>query len=274
VDRKTNSICEHDAARFIAVHFWVIHSITQRIFYRHTETSFSASTSILTERLVRDTLCKTQQLRARRVCSPEPDQTRLCHLIGMKVGEMSESRTITKHSNRRLYYPRRRGYLVLDDIYNWVVDGTEFNVIDNDGVDVTRSVLLQVIAAQEGRPNPPMSMGFLLQAIRSHARLAGGPGATFLEQSLKMFHNLHRARKTPANSALANGSRRAKSLAQANYKRWRSVQKQIYQTLANAASRESTLATLGRKSIVPLPVRRLDQRSRRSPRASGVTARR
>ena len=33
---------------------------------------------------------------------------------------MSESRTIRKHSIRLLYYPPRRGYLQLSDIYDWV----------------------------------------------------------------------------------------------------------------------------------------------------------
>ena len=187
---------------------------------------------------------------------------------------MSEPRTIRKHSNRRLYDPSRRGYLVLEDIHRWVVDGTEFNIIDNDKQDVTRSVLFQVIAAQERRSDPPMSIGFLLQAIRSHAGTSGAIGATFLEQSLRLFHTLQRGREAPENNGVANSSKTAKSLAEATYKRWRSVQSQIYQTLANAASPDSAPARLGGKAIAPIPARCLDQPSRRSPRPSGATTRR
>ena len=80
---------------------------------------------------------------------------------------MSESRTIRKHSNRLLYYPPRRGYLQLSDIYDWVAERTEFNIIDNDGNDVTRSVLFHIVSALEGRANPPLTTEFLRAAIRS-----------------------------------------------------------------------------------------------------------
>jgi polyhydroxyalkanoate synthesis repressor PhaR len=189
---------------------------------------------------------------------------------------MRELRTIRKHSNRRLYDPIQMRYVTLDEVHNWVVDGTEFNVVDNDNddKDITRSVLFQIMAARENKADFSMSLGFLLQVIRSHAEISRVMGATFLEQSLKLFHDLQRERSTSDDRAGANLKRRAHRLAELNYERWRSVLKQIYQTVADAGSRQTAPTGLGRNSIVPIPVRQLEHPSKRSPRPPGVTARR
>ena len=187
---------------------------------------------------------------------------------------MPEPRTIRKHSNRRLWDPLRRGYLVLDDIHDLVVTGTEMNVIDNAGSDVTRTILLQVIAAQERRADPSMTTEFLLQAIRSHAESPSGITATFLEQTLRMFNDLPDKRKILQGDAPADNSRTRKSLAGANFKRCRSAEKTINRTLANATSKDgSPPRRLGKLSIL-LTARRPERQSRRSPRPSRVMTRR
>ena len=188
--------------------------------------------------------------------------------------EMPEPRTIRKHSNRRLWDPLRRGYLVLADIQDLVVARTEFNVIDNDRADVTRSELLQVITAQERKADTSMTTEFLLQAIRSHAESPSGMTATFLEQTLRMFNDLPDKRKVLQGDAAADSSRTIKSLATANFKRWRSAEKIINRTLANATSKDgSPPRRLGKFSIL-LTARRPERQSRRSPRPSRVMTRR
>ena len=151
---------------------------------------------------------------------------------------MPEPRIIRKHSNRRLWDPLRRGYLVLADIQDLVVAGTEFNVIDNDRADVTRSELLQVITAQERKADPSMTTEFLLQTIRSHAESPRGMTATFLEQTLRLLHYLSGKREMPGMAA--DNATIARRLAEANYKRWRSVERKIRQVLANATSRDNS----------------------------------
>ena len=151
---------------------------------------------------------------------------------------MPEPRIIRKHSNRRLWDPLRRGYLVLKDIHDLVVTGTEFNVIDNDRADVTRSELLQVITAQERKADTSMTTEFLLQTIRSHAESPSGMTATFLEQTLRLLHDLSGKRKIPGNAA--NNSTIARHLAETNYKRWRSAEKRIRQVLNRMSSQESS----------------------------------
>jgi polyhydroxyalkanoate synthesis repressor PhaR len=149
---------------------------------------------------------------------------------------MPEPRIIRKHSNRRLWDPLRRGYLVLADIQDMVVTGTEFNVIDNDRADVTRSELLQVITAHERRADPSMTTEFLLQTIRSHAESSSGMTATFLEQTLRLLHDLSGKQKIPGKAA--DNSTITRRLAEANYKRWRSVEKMIRRVLNRMSSPE------------------------------------
>jgi polyhydroxyalkanoate synthesis repressor PhaR len=151
---------------------------------------------------------------------------------------MPEPRIIRKHSNRRLWDPLRRGYLVLNDIHDLVVTGTEFNVIDNNRADVTRSELLQVITAQERRADPSMTTEFLLQTIRSHAESPSGMTATFLEQTLRLLHDLSGKQKIRGKAA--DDSTIARHLAEANYKRWRSVEKMIHRVLNQMSSQESS----------------------------------
>jgi polyhydroxyalkanoate synthesis repressor PhaR len=185
---------------------------------------------------------------------------------------MPEPRMIRRHSNRRLWDPQRRGYLVLDDIHDLVVAGTEFNVINNDRADVTRSVLLQVITVLERRADPSLSAEFLLQTIRSHAESPSGMTATFLEQTLRLLPDLSGKLKFPGKAA--DNSTLARRLAGANYQRWRSVETTIRQTLANATSQDELSASRFGKRVGLLPAPRPERPSKRSPRPSGAPARR
>src|SRR5436190_13978658 len=85
---------------------------------------------------------------------------------------MSEPRTIKKYPNRRLYDTVESRYITLADIRRLVVEKVEFLVIDKKTQDdITRTILLQVIAEQEHRSDPLLSREFLAQVIRSY----GGP---------------------------------------------------------------------------------------------------
>jgi polyhydroxyalkanoate synthesis repressor PhaR len=100
---------------------------------------------------------------------------------------MSEPRKIKKYPNRRLYDTVESRYITLADIRRLVIERIDFVVIDKKTQeDITRSILLQVIAEQE-HGEPLMSRDFLSQVIRSY-----GPGVrsvmgSYLDQSLKLF---------------------------------------------------------------------------------------
>src|SRR3984957_5745079 len=82
---------------------------------------------------------------------------------------MSDARTIKKYPNRRLYDTLESRYITLADIRRLVVERIDFVVIDKKSqADITRSILLQVIAEQEHDGEPLMSRDFLSQVIRSY----------------------------------------------------------------------------------------------------------
>jgi len=103
---------------------------------------------------------------------------------------MNEPRTIKKYPNRRLYDTVESRYITLDDIRALVIGRVDFVVIDKRTQgDITRSILLQVIAEQEHGGEPLMSRDFLSQMIRSYGGGMRGVVGSYLEQSLKLFAN-------------------------------------------------------------------------------------
>lgn len=100
---------------------------------------------------------------------------------------MSVQRVIKKYRNRRLYDMAESRYVTLADIRRLVVERIDFVIEDKrDQVDITRSVLLQVIAEQESTGGSPvMSRDFLAQVIRSHGGCLHGSIGNHLEQCLR-----------------------------------------------------------------------------------------
>ncbi|MGQ0833557.1 MAG: polyhydroxyalkanoate synthesis repressor PhaR [Gammaproteobacteria bacterium] len=152
---------------------------------------------------------------------------------------MSEPRVIKKYPNRRLYDTVESRYITLADIRKLVVDRVDFVVIDKKTQeDITRSILLQVIAEQEHGGEPLMSRDFLSQVIRSYGGQMQGMIGSYLEQSLKLFATQQREVRDRVKSVVGIDPVDAvTSIAQKNYQRWRSVQEEIFRTLTGAAGR-------------------------------------
>ncbi len=101
---------------------------------------------------------------------------------------MSESRIIKKYPNRRLYDTVESRYITLADIRRLVLERVEFAVIDKKSqADITRSILLQVIAEQEHGAQPIISREFLSQVIRSYGTSVQSGVAGALEESVRQF---------------------------------------------------------------------------------------
>ena len=101
---------------------------------------------------------------------------------------MNESRVIKKYPNRRLYDTVESRYITLADIRRLVMEKVDFVVIDKKTQeDITRSILLQVIAEQEHVGEPLMSQDFLAQVIRSYGGAMQTFVGSYLEQSLKLL---------------------------------------------------------------------------------------
>ena len=111
---------------------------------------------------------------------------------------MSEPRVIKKYPNRRLYDTVESRYITLADIRRLVVEKIDFVVIDKKTQeDITRAILLQVIAEQEHDGEPLMSRDFLSQVIRSYGDATRSMVGSYLEQSLKLFASENAGRGPP-----------------------------------------------------------------------------
>jgi polyhydroxyalkanoate synthesis repressor PhaR len=98
---------------------------------------------------------------------------------------MPATRVIKKYPNRRLYDTEISSYITIEDVRQLIVDGEAFVVRDaRSGDDLTRLVLLQIIAEQEQEGRAMLSTGLLAGIIRLHGDPALG---THLEHSLQAF---------------------------------------------------------------------------------------
>jgi polyhydroxyalkanoate synthesis repressor PhaR len=101
---------------------------------------------------------------------------------------MSEPRVIKKYPNRRLYDTVESRYITLADVRRLVVEKIEFVVVDKkNSADITRSILLQVIAEQEHLAEPILSQEFMVGVIRAYGTGLQGQVSPHLEQSLRQL---------------------------------------------------------------------------------------
>jgi polyhydroxyalkanoate synthesis repressor PhaR len=101
---------------------------------------------------------------------------------------MSEERLIKKYANRRLYDASQSRHITLDDIRNLVVGGVRVKVIeDKTHEDITRLILLQVIADQEQFGRPILSTALLETLIRFYGNSLQTFLSAHLEKSVATF---------------------------------------------------------------------------------------
>lgn len=101
---------------------------------------------------------------------------------------MSEERLIKKYANRRLYDASQSRHITLDDIRKLVIAGERIKVVeDKTNEDITRLILLQVIADQEQFGRPILSTPLLESLIRFYGNSLQGFLSTYLEKSVETF---------------------------------------------------------------------------------------
>jgi polyhydroxyalkanoate synthesis repressor PhaR len=101
---------------------------------------------------------------------------------------MSEERLIKKYANRRLYDASQSRHITLDDIRSMVVAGQRVKVVeDKTNEDITRLILLQVIADQEQFGRPILSTPLLESLIRFYGNSLQSFLSAYLEKSVETF---------------------------------------------------------------------------------------
>lgn len=97
--------------------------------------------------------------------------------------------TIKKYPNRRLYDTTQSQYVNLDFIRQLIKDNAEFEVVDSKkGEDLTKSILLQIIAESETNQQQSLLTDKLLkQLIRFYDSDMQAFVRQYLEQSMLAF---------------------------------------------------------------------------------------
>jgi polyhydroxyalkanoate synthesis repressor PhaR len=138
---------------------------------------------------------------------------------------MKPERLIRKYSNRRLYDTSGSRHVTLDDLRQLVVAGEKIKVVDDKtGEDLTRSVLLQIIAEQEQFGLPVLGSELLETIIRFN----GGPMqallSRYLEQAFTTMLRQQEAMQSEMAKALQAPFAPLKELARNSMEAWEQMQ--------------------------------------------------
>jgi polyhydroxyalkanoate synthesis repressor PhaR len=150
---------------------------------------------------------------------------------------MQSERIIRKYSNRRLYDTGGSRHVTLDDLRQLVIQGEKLKVVDDkSGEDLTRSVLLQIIAEQEQFGLPVLGADLLEMIIRFY----GGPMqallSRYLEQAFTAMLRQQAAMQSEMAKALQSPFAPIAELARKNMEIWEQMQSATRDAFAGRAS--------------------------------------
>jgi len=155
-------------------------------------------------------------------------------------GGKNSPRVIRKYPNRRLYDTVESRYVTLADVRRLVVDRVDFVVLDRKSQqDITRSILLQVIAEQEGAGESLMSRDFLSQVIRTYGNGLHDFVGRYLDESIQQFAREQRElREKFKNVVGIDPVETVTAVAQKNYQRWKALQEEVFNRIPRPWVRE------------------------------------
>jgi polyhydroxyalkanoate synthesis repressor PhaR len=139
---------------------------------------------------------------------------------------MASPRVIKKYPNRRLYDTRVSSYITLEEVRQLVLAAENFEVRDaKTNEDLTRAVLLQIIAEHEQHGQPIFSTALLSQIIRFYGDAMQGFVGGYLENSLKVFLEQQHKFRDQLNSLLGQTPwSMLNEVTERNIELWRSLQ--------------------------------------------------
>ena len=156
------------------------------------------------------------------------------------AGGKTSPRVIRKYPNRRLYDTVESRYVTLADVRRLVVDRVDFVVLDRKSQqDITRSILLQVIAEQEGAGESLMSRDFLSQVIRTYGSGLHDFVGRYLDESIQQFARDQRELREKFKNVLGiDPVETVTAVAQKNYQRWKALQEEVFNRIPRPWIRE------------------------------------
>lgn len=150
-------------------------------------------------------------------------------------------RTIKKYANRRLYDTAASRHITLQGIRQLVADGEDIVVVDDtSGEDITRNILMQIIADQEQGGRPILSTEMLMQIIRFYGNPMQGLMTQFLEQSVDAFLNQQKVWQEQFREAMSNTPMAAmQNMASRNLEMWTELQKSFLDAMTSTGKKKT-----------------------------------
>lgn len=166
---------------------------------------------------------------------------------------MTDPRIIKKYPNRRLYDTAISSYVTLEDLRQLIVQDIVFEVRDaRSGDDLTRSVLLQIIAEREEHGQPMFSTQMLAQIIRFYGDSLQGFMGSYLERSMQSFIEQQGSFRSQLNSLLGQTPwAMLNQLSERNLELWKTFQSGIVESVRPTRERRSQTRTEPPKSEPP-----------------------
>lgn len=142
---------------------------------------------------------------------------------------MSQERLIKKYANRRLYDASQSRHVTLEDIRELIMRGEKITVVeDKSGEDITRLILLQVIAEQEQFGKPILSTQLLEAIIRFYGNGMHEFMSRFLDKSVETFARQQEALQGQISKLMANAPVNSMAeLAKQNLDYWTRMQESV-----------------------------------------------
>lgn len=143
---------------------------------------------------------------------------------------MTDIRIIKKYPNRRLYDTDRSKYITLEDVKKLAMEGIEFCVKDvKSEEDLTRNILLQIIAEQEHNGEPLFSTQALTQLIRCYGQSYQNVISEYLQNSIDIFTKQQSGfQDTLKESSSQNPFNAMSDLTERNLNLWKEVQDNFF----------------------------------------------
>jgi len=147
---------------------------------------------------------------------------------------MAQPRIIRKYANRRLYDTEASRHINKDDVRKLIASGKDVRILeDGSGDDITRSVLLQLVAEQELGGKPVLSDQMLTQIIRFYDDPMQGVLGSYLQQSFETFLQQQATLQEQMQELMRSGPFAVmKDVAKQNMEAWQAMQKAFRDTKA------------------------------------------
>jgi polyhydroxyalkanoate synthesis repressor PhaR len=153
---------------------------------------------------------------------------------------MAEERLIRKYANRRLYDAQASRHVTLDDLRRIVASGQSIRVVDDkSGEDLTRSILLQIIASQEQFGTPVLSTQLLEAIIRFYGNPIQQMLTQYLEQSIGTLLRQQNLMQAEMARALETPMAPIAEMARQNMEMWAKMQASMLSAFGPAAAAEA-----------------------------------